>query len=83
VVLDNTADAQWRPTYRRASVAGKETIDGYTMKDVVMLEGYQEVMERSRSSETSHAEVKHDEHAGHGPGMVPDFLRRLIVSIIL
>jgi Cu2+-exporting ATPase len=27
--------------------------------------------------------MKHDEHAGHGPGMARDFLRRLIVSIIL
>src|SRR6267142_5767819 len=27
--------------------------------------------------------MKHDEHAGHGPGMVRDFLRRLIGSIIL
>lgn len=45
--------------------------------------GYQEVMKRSRTSETTHAEMKHDEHAGHGPGMVRDFLRRLIVSIIL
>jgi Cu2+-exporting ATPase len=53
------------------------------MKNIVMLAGYQEVMERSRSSETSHAEMKHDEHAGHGPGMVRDFLRRLIGSIIL
>jgi P-type Cu2+ transporter len=48
-----------------------------------MLGGYQEMMERSRSSETSHAQMKHEEHAGHGPGMVRDFLRRLIVSIIL
>jgi P-type Cu2+ transporter len=48
-----------------------------------MLGGYQEVMESSRSSETSHAEMKHDEHTGHGPGVVRDFLRRLIVSIIL
>jgi P-type Cu2+ transporter len=42
-----------------------------------------ETAKPSRTSETAHAEIKHDEHAGHGPGMVRDFLRRLIVSIIL
>ena len=53
------------------------------MKSVVMLGGHQKVMEGSRSSENSDAEMKHDEHVGHGPGMVRDFLRRLIVSIML
>jgi P-type Cu2+ transporter len=41
------------------------------------------VMEPSRPGDTTHAEMKHDEHAGHGAEMVRDLLRRFIVSIIL
>ena len=33
--------------------------------------------------EAAHAEMKHDEHAGHGAEMANDLLRRFIVSIIL
>jgi len=42
-----------------------------------------QVMERPPAGETAHAEMKHDEHAGHGAEMVRDLLRRFIVSIIL
>lgn len=41
------------------------------------------VMAPSRHADTTHAEMKHDEHAGHGAEMVRDLLRRFIVSIIL
>src|SRR5258708_5338960 len=41
------------------------------------------VMEGARTSATTHAEMKHDEHAGHGAEMVRDLLRRFIISIIL
>jgi P-type Cu2+ transporter len=40
------------------------------------------VMGRPRRA-AAHAEMKHDEHGGHGAGMVHDLLRRFIVSIIL
>src|SRR5260370_36007401 len=40
-------------------------------------------MEGARTSATIHAEMKHDEHAGHGAEMVRDLLRRFIVSIVL
>lgn len=40
------------------------------------------VME-ARPAGTTHAEMKHDQHAGHGAQMVRDLLRRFIVSIIL
>lgn len=41
------------------------------------------VSEPSQAGEVTHAEMKHDEHAGHGADMVRDLLRRFIVSIIL
>jgi Cu2+-exporting ATPase len=41
------------------------------------------VMEPLRPGDTTHAEMKHDAHAGHGAEMVRDLLRRFIVSIIL
>jgi len=41
------------------------------------------LMEGARTSATIHAEMKHDEHAGHGAEMVRDLLRRFIVSIVL
>ena len=40
-------------------------------------------IEPSRPPDTAHAQMKHDEHAGHGAEMVRDLLRRFIVSIIL
>ena len=42
-----------------------------------------QVIERPRPGEPAHAEMKHDEHAGHGAEMVHDLFRRFIVSIIL
>ncbi len=41
------------------------------------------VMKLPRPGESAHAEMEHDEHAGHGAEMVRDLLRRFIVSIIL
>src|SRR6266852_3528447 len=41
------------------------------------------VMKLPRPGESAHAEMEHDEHAGHGAEMVHDLLRRFIVSIIL
>jgi P-type Cu2+ transporter len=40
-------------------------------------------MEQPRHAETLHPEMKKLEHEGHGAGMVRDFLRRFIVSIML
>src|SRR5262249_4910888 len=41
------------------------------------------MIERPLPAETGHAEMKHNERAGHGAEMVRDLRRRFIVSIIL
>jgi P-type Cu2+ transporter len=41
------------------------------------------MIEQPLSAQTRHAEMKHDEHAGHGAAMVRDMGRRFSVSIIL